>query len=58
MRLFGSRAKGIAAPDSDLDLLVDLASGRDLFDLLEMKPELEAATGLRVDPVTEKNPQV
>ncbi len=55
VRLFGSRAKGIAAPDSDLDLLVDLASGRDLFDLIEMKQEREAATGLRVDLVTEKS---
>jgi predicted nucleotidyltransferase len=58
MRLFGLRGKGMAVPDSDLDLLVDLTSGRYLFDLIEMKPELEAATRLRVDPVTEKNPQV
>jgi uncharacterized protein len=55
VRLFGSRAKGAAAPDSDLDLLVDLAPGRDLFDLIEMKQELEAVTGLRVDLVTEKS---
>lgn len=55
VRLFGSRAKGVATPDSDLDLLVDLAPGRDLFDLIEMKQELEATTGLRVDLVTEKS---
>ncbi|MBE0582240.1 MAG: nucleotidyltransferase domain-containing protein [Desulfofustis sp.] len=55
LRLFGSRAKGVATSDSDLDLLVDLAPGRDLFDLIEMKQELEAATGLSVDLVTEKS---
>jgi predicted nucleotidyltransferase len=55
VRLFGLRAKGAAAPESDLDLLVDLAPGRDLFDLIEMKQELEVVTGLRVDLVTEKS---
>lgn len=54
MRLFGSRVKGVAGPDSDLDLLVDLAPGRDL-DLIEMKQELEAATGLSVGLVTGKS---
>lgn len=55
VRLFGSMAKGTAAPSSDLDLLVDLAPGRDLFDLIGMKQEIEALTGLRVDIVTERS---
>ena len=55
VRLFGSMAKGTATPSSDLDLLVDLAPGRDLFDLIGMKQEIEALTGLRVDVVTERS---
>jgi predicted nucleotidyltransferase len=31
VHLFGSMAKGVATSASDLDLLVDLAPGRDLF---------------------------
>jgi predicted nucleotidyltransferase len=33
VRIFGSVARGEARPDSDLDLLVDMESGRSLFDL-------------------------
>ncbi len=55
VRLFGSMAKGTATPSSDLDLLVDLAPGRDLFDLIGMKQEIEALTGLKVDIVTERS---
>jgi hypothetical protein len=55
VRLFGSMAKGTATSSSDLDLLVDLAPGRDLFDLIGMKQEIEALTGLRVDVVTERS---
>lgn len=52
VRLFGSWAKGTATASSDLDLLIDLAPGKDLFDLIGMKQELEAVTGLKVDVVT------
>jgi len=55
VHLFGSMAKGTATSSSDLDLLVDLAPGRDLFDLIGMKQEIEALTGLRVDVVTERS---
>ena len=55
VRLFGSWAKGTATPSSDLDLLVDLVPGRDLFDLIGMKQELEAVTGFKVDVVTENS---
>lgn len=41
LRVFGSRATGRARPDSDLDLLVELEPGRDLFDLIELKHALE-----------------
>ena len=55
VRLFGSMAKGTATPSSDLDLLVDLAPGRDLFDLIGIKQEIEAVTGFKVDVVTENS---
>jgi uncharacterized protein len=55
VRLFGSRSKGTAKETSDLDLLIDLAPGRDLFDLIGIKQEIEAITGLKVDVVTENS---
>jgi hypothetical protein len=53
VRLFGSRAKGRERPDSDVDLLVRMAPGRDLLDLIELRDELERTVGLRFDVVTE-----
>ncbi len=54
VRVFGSRARGTATAESDLDLLVDIAPGRDLFDLIDLKHEIEATTGRRVDVLTER----
>lgn len=54
VRLFGSRSRGTATASSDLDLLIDLAPNRDLFDLIGIKQEIEAVTGCKVDVVTEK----
>lgn len=54
LRVFGTRATGRARPDSDLDLLVELEPGRDLFDLIELKHALEERTGAAVDVVTER----
>ena len=53
MRVFGSFARGTARPDSDLDLVVELESGRTLLDLVGLKQELEACAGRSVDVVTE-----
>lgn len=55
VRLFGSMARGNATASSDLDLLIDLAPSRDLFDLISIKQELEAVTGFKVDVVTENS---
>ena len=55
VRVFGSVARGTATEESDLDLLVDFEPGRNLFDLVGLKQEIEEALGgsRRVDVVTE-----
>ena len=50
-RVFGSVARGMAGPGSDIDLLVDLESGRTLFDLAALRAELEALLAMPVDVV-------
>lgn len=55
VRVFGSYARGQQRPDSDIDLLVELEPGRDLFDLVELKQELELKLHHRVDVLTEKS---
>ena len=53
VRVFGSFARGTARPDSDLDLLIDLESGRHLLDLVAIKQDLEDLLGREVHVVTE-----
>ena len=53
VRFFGSFATGTQTSTSDIDLLVNLDSGRDLLDLIGFKQELEEQTGRKVDVVTE-----
>lgn len=53
VRLFGSQARGDSQPDSDLDLLLNLEPGRSLFDLIDIKLELQKLLGCKVDVVTE-----
>lgn len=55
VRVFGSVARGTDAEGSDLDLLVEFEPGRDLFDLIELKDELEKVSGRSVDVVTERS---
>ncbi len=49
VRIFGSRARGHARPDSDLDLLVEMEEGRSYLDLVSIALELESRCGVRVD---------
>ncbi|MGB0672025.1 MAG: nucleotidyltransferase family protein [Rhodospirillales bacterium] len=49
VRVFGSVARGEDGESSDLDLLVDPSAETSLFDLSNLKLEVEALTGLRVD---------
>ena len=53
LSLFGSALRDDFGPDSDLDFLVSFETGAalDLFDLQEMKEELEACYGRAVDIV-------
>lgn len=51
--IFGSRVHGTARPDSDVDILVNLAPRSDLLDLIGVKMHLEAILGLSVDITTE-----
>jgi len=53
VRVFGSAGRREAGPASDLDLLVEMSEGRNLFDLIALSNELEDALGLEVDVVTE-----
>jgi uncharacterized protein len=53
VRMFGSFARGMAGPNSDLDLLIDLEPGRHLLDVVAIKQDLEDLLGRRVHVVTE-----
>jgi predicted nucleotidyltransferase len=54
VRVFGSVARGEAGPDSDVDLLVEMESGRSLLDLGGLLMDLQALLGREVDVVTDK----
>ena len=53
VRIFGSVARGEADEKSDIDLLVNMESGRSLFDLGGLLSDLEDLLGCNVDVVTE-----
>ncbi|MBI3697389.1 MAG: nucleotidyltransferase family protein [Acidobacteria bacterium] len=52
IRVFGSVARGDNREDSDIDFLVDLEEGRNLFDLGGLLMDLRDLLGPRVDLVT------
>ena len=49
VRVFGSVATGESRPDSDVDFLVDLDSGRGLLDLGGLLSDLQKLLGTDVD---------
>ena len=53
VRVFGSVARGGQGPGSDVDFLVDLESGRGLFDLGGLLMDLRDLLGCDVDVVTQ-----
>lgn len=54
VRVFGSMARGDAGPGSDVDFLVDLEEGRDLFDLGALLMDLQDLLQRKVETVTEE----
>jgi predicted nucleotidyltransferase len=54
VRVSGSAARGELAPDSDVDFLVDLDTGRSLFDLGGLLIDLQNLLGREVDAATEQ----
>jgi hypothetical protein len=54
VRVFGSMVRGEAGPDSDIDLLIDLETGRSLLEHAALLLELEDLLGRKVDVVTER----
>ena len=52
VRVFGSVARGEAGPDSDIDFLVDMETGRSLLDNIALWQELEDLLGRKVDLLT------
>jgi predicted nucleotidyltransferase len=50
--VFGSFRRGEARPDSDLDLVVRYKENVSLFDVGELKCELEKLLGIKVDLVS------
>lgn len=57
VRVFGSVARGDSGPESDVDFLVELEPGRNLFDLGGFLYEVRELLGRPVDVVTEKGLQ-
>jgi len=53
VQVFGSQARGEGGKDSDVDFLIELESGRSLFDIIAMKQDLEDLLQRKVDVVTE-----
>lgn len=53
IRVFGSAARGEDRPDSDLDLLVEMESGRSLLDLVALGQDLEELLQRKVDVLTD-----
>lgn len=52
--IFGSRLRGDAAIDSDLDVLVEFSRTVDYFEFLELEEHLSILLGVNVDLVEKK----
>lgn len=55
VRVFGSVARREETPTSDVDVLVEFADDRSLYDLVGLQQELERLIGRRADVLTEQS---
>jgi predicted nucleotidyltransferase len=55
VRVFGSVAMGANRPDSDVDFLVDMESGRTIFDLAGFMGNIRELLGAEVDVVESRS---
>lgn len=53
VRVFGSVARGEAAPDSDIDLLVSFGKGANLYELSNLWQDLRDLLGREVNVISE-----
>ena len=53
VRVFGSVVRGEDRPDSDVDLLVEMANDRSLLDLVGLEQDLEELLARNVDVLTD-----
>jgi len=53
VRIFGSVVRGEDTEESDVDVLVDMAADRSLYDLVGFQQEIEALVGRKADVLTE-----
>lgn len=53
IRVVGSVARGDARPDSDLDLMIDMAEGRSLWDMAGLNMDLQDLLGCEIGLMTE-----
>ena len=53
VRIFGSVVRGEDTDESDIDVLVDMAADRSLYDLVGFQQEIEALVGRKADVLTE-----
>lgn len=52
LRVFGSRARGEAGPDSDLDMIAEFSQPVGFFELFDVEKYLSELLGLRVELTT------
>jgi len=56
VRVYGSVARDVAGPESDIDMLVDMEEGSSLLDLAALHLELEDLLGFPVEIATDVKP--
>ncbi len=54
LRVFGSRARGDASPESDLDLLAEFPPETSLLDVIGFEQDLEELLGIPVQVLRER----